>query len=84
MAATTLTKKGQVTIPKEIRELLGLKERDKVLFIEQGGVVVVKPMKGNVLDVRGSVPARHRPEDFNVVRERVKQSVAARRIGKHG
>jgi len=81
MTATTLTKKWQVTIPKEIRDLLGLKERDKILFIEQGGIVVLKPIKGNVLDLKGSVSPRHQPEDFNAVRERVKTSIAARRAG---
>ncbi|MBC7333786.1 MAG: type II toxin-antitoxin system PrlF family antitoxin [Actinobacteria bacterium] len=29
---TTVTKKGQVTIPSEIRKLLGLKVKDKVVF----------------------------------------------------
>ena len=49
MVGSSLTKKGQVTIPKEIRELLGLKEHDRVLFIHQGEKVVLKPLKGNLL-----------------------------------
>lgn len=81
MTATALTKKGQVTIPKEIRDFLRLKERDKILFIEQGGIVVLKPIKGNVLDLKGSVSPRHQPEDFNAIRERVKRTIAARRAG---
>ena len=83
MSTKALTKKGQVTIPKKIRDLLGLKERDKVLFIEREGEVVLKPVKGNVLELRGSVTPRRRPEDFDVVRKAVKKATA-RRVARHG
>ena len=33
---TTLTEKGQVTIPQEIRKLLGLRPKDKVRFEVEG------------------------------------------------
>lgn len=47
-AESTLTSKGQLTVPKEIRELLGLKEGRKVLFIVRGqeAVMVPKPRSG--------------------------------------
>jgi len=32
---------GQVTVPVEIRKKLGLKEGDKVLFIERNGEIVI-------------------------------------------
>ena len=41
MDVAKLTVKGQVTIPVEIRRKLGLKEGDKVLFVEQGDNVVL-------------------------------------------
>ncbi len=34
---TTLTSKGQVTIPKEIREALDLKPHDKITFVVADG-----------------------------------------------
>ena len=38
---TTMTKKGQVTIPVEIRNLLGLKAKDKIAFrINKGGGIL--------------------------------------------
>ena len=41
---TTLTRKGQVTLPVEIRRRLGLKEGDKVAFIEgEHSIEVVRP-----------------------------------------
>ena len=37
-----LSPKGQVTIPKEVRERLGLEPGDFVAFIEKDGEIVVK------------------------------------------
>ena len=37
MELAKVTSKGQVTIPVEIRKKLGIKNGDKVLFIEEAG-----------------------------------------------
>jgi bifunctional DNA-binding transcriptional regulator/antitoxin component of YhaV-PrlF toxin-antitoxin module len=45
----SLTGKGQVSIPKELREALGLNVRDKVYFAQDPrieGALVVVPMSG--------------------------------------
>lgn len=42
MELAKVTTKGQITIPKEIRELLDLKEGSKVLFIKKGKEVVIQ------------------------------------------
>ena len=39
----TVTSKGQVTIPKEIREHLGLRKGEKIVFVERLDEVVIKP-----------------------------------------
>lgn len=36
MATATMTSKGQITIPKEIRDILGLEAGAKVLFLPSG------------------------------------------------
>lgn len=36
MATATMTSKGQVTIPKDVRDLLGLKAGDRVSFVVLG------------------------------------------------
>lgn len=41
MEIAKLTSKGQITIPIAIRKSLGLREGDKVLFIEQEGSVLM-------------------------------------------
>lgn len=42
----TITSKGQVTIPQEIRKRLGLRTGDKVEFVPQRRLTVVRRAKG--------------------------------------
>jgi antitoxin PrlF len=39
MELAKITSKGQITIPVEIRRKLGVKEGDKVLFVEEAGKI---------------------------------------------
>ncbi len=49
MPVSTLTSKGQITLPKEVREHFHLSEGDRVEFVfEEGGAVRVQPVKGSV------------------------------------
>lgn len=41
MEIAKVTSKGQITIPLEVRNSLGLKSGDKVLFIEENGKWVI-------------------------------------------
>ena len=41
MEIAKITSKGQITIPIQIRKLLGVKEGDKVLFVEEEGRVMM-------------------------------------------
>ncbi|AKG92014.1 transcriptional regulator, AbrB family [Geoglobus ahangari] len=41
----TVGKKGQVTIPKEIRDRFGLKEGKKVIFEVKGDEIILRPEK---------------------------------------
>jgi AbrB family looped-hinge helix DNA binding protein len=54
--ATTMTSKGQVTVPREIRDRLGLKSGDKMVFTMLGdGTVVMRPKTRRLADVAGSL-----------------------------
>lgn len=52
---TTITQKGQITIPKEVRDALGFKQHLKVsLEVEKDKEVVkIKPVK-DILDLAGN------------------------------
>ena len=41
MELAKITSKGQITIPKEIRKKLGVKDGDKVLFVEEEGRIIM-------------------------------------------
>ena len=41
MELAKVTSKGQITIPIDIRRKLGIKEGDKVLFVEEGDKIIL-------------------------------------------
>ena len=46
MTHSTITSKGQTTLPAHIREALHLKAGDKILYEIQGDAVVIRPHPG--------------------------------------
>jgi AbrB family looped-hinge helix DNA binding protein len=78
MPIALLTSKGQMTIPKEVRKALDLKPSGKIIIVVDGNQAILKPLKGNILDIGGSiqVPAGQKPVDFRKVREEVRKKVA--------
>jgi antitoxin PrlF len=54
-SSAKITSKGQVTIPKSVRDALGLHEGDELLFrVERSRAVVAKTP--DLLELAGSVP----------------------------
>ena len=76
MLQSVVTSKGQTTIPKEIRELLGLKPKDRLFYLVEEGKVILKPLHGDILELRGSVRAKELPEDFDAVRAATRKAIA--------
>lgn len=53
----TMTSKGQITIPKPVRDLLQLRTGDRVDFvIENDGSVVLVPLTHSVKSLKGMLP----------------------------
>jgi antitoxin PrlF len=78
MPVAVLTSKGQMTIPKEVRKALNLKPSEKVIITVEGNHAVIKPLRGNILDIGGSIKIseKEKPVDFHRIREEVKKRVA--------
>lgn len=38
-----ITSKGQITVPLKVRQALGVKEGDRLIFEQNGGEMVVRP-----------------------------------------
>ena len=54
MPSSTLTSKGQTTIPREVRDHLKVQSGDQIDFIIQpNGMVIVRPATIHVSELRG-------------------------------
>jgi looped-hinge helix DNA binding domain, AbrB family len=71
-----VTRKGQVTIPKTIRELLNIHAKDRVEFVREGNRVLLVRIK-TLKDLRGAVPSKGKAL-FATERNRAKSAVARR------
>ena len=58
MLNSSMTTKGQVTIPASLRERLGLKPGDKVAFVEDAGKVILKRVDTQVDAAFGLIKTR--------------------------
>jgi AbrB family looped-hinge helix DNA binding protein len=73
--AARLTSKGQVTIPKAVREALGLRVGDEVVFRVEG-MRAVLARTSDLIELAGSVgvPAAKRGASWDEVRRQTRTS----------
>jgi antitoxin PrlF len=78
--AARVTSKGQVTVPKAVRDALGIEEGDEIVFRVEGSRAVLARTPG-FLTLAGSitVPAAKRNVAWDDVIRRTRQARAARR-----
>jgi antitoxin PrlF len=67
MASSILTAKGQTTIPKEIRERLGVRAGDRLDFVvEPDGRVMIEPAFQGVVRLKGLLAGGKRRKAVSV------------------
>lgn len=66
---STLTSKGQVTIPVQIRRLLGLKPKAKVAFLQKKDGVHIAVPHYTLDTIKGAVPALSKQYSEKEIRE---------------
>lgn len=72
---TTLTRKGQITVPKEVRDALGLKPSDSVeVWVENGEARIRKARRLTVRDVAGRIPAPSIPLEEAIARAKAEHA----------
>jgi len=83
MPVSKLTSKGQTTIPKEIRDALGLKPGDRIRFVlEDDNRVVLSVPKRTIEDLAGMFYDPNRePVSIEQMNEDMKQAVADHVMG---
>ena len=79
MALATLTNKGQVTIPKTVRDSLGLHAGDKLEFVvAKSGKAYIKPVTKRVDDVFGKLhKSGRKPVSVKEMNNKVKKKMQA-------
>ena len=83
MQQAKVTFKGQITIPKAVREALNIQQGDSVTFTLEGNHAVVKPLKKKALsDFYGALPAKRPYPGLESVRKEVHQKITKRIAGK--
>lgn len=78
---STITGKGQVTIPAEVRRSLGVAPSDKVVWIiNENGEATVRRIRYTISDLEGILPPLNRPhrDDFEDVIAEAREEQAAR------
>jgi AbrB family looped-hinge helix DNA binding protein len=77
---SVVTRKGQITLPAEIRRSLGIKQGDKVslaLDDQDETRVILRSVRSVAELTFGAVKPRRRPEDFQELRQRFEEDLAA-------
>ena len=68
MSTATLTSKGRVTIPADVRQKLGIGPGDRIEFVEVEGGFVIQPAIDDVRSLKGLLRKPAKPvsiEDMN-------------------
>ena len=81
---TTITQRGQVPIPAEVRRVLGVKHGDKVAFTIEDGEVRLAPAAFSLESAYGSVEPSRKPEDFDEVSRTAREAKAEKTVRELG
>jgi AbrB family looped-hinge helix DNA binding protein len=74
MASATVTSKGQITLPKSVRDRLGIEAGDRLEFIESEQGFLVVPATRDIRALKGIVGRPKKPvtiEDMNSALEKM-------------
>jgi antitoxin PrlF len=76
---STITSKGQVTIPVEVRRLLGVGTNDKITFVigDEGNVEIRVPRYPTVESLRGAAGTLKQPISWNEMRDIAREDALA-------
>ena len=78
-ALATITSKSQITIPKEVREALNLRPKDRLLMTVQGDRIIMIPIRMRPLsELFGALSVEGPVEDLATIREQLRWELGRR------
>ncbi len=77
MPTSTLTSKGQITLPQSVRKALGLDTGDKVDFVEVAGGYKLVPLRKDIRTLKGRFAGRvEKPVSVEEMDEAIAEAAA--------
>lgn len=74
VSTAVLTSKGQTTIPKDVRDYLGLRPGDRIEFVlTEDKTVLLKPATRAVTDLKGFLPKPPKPVSVEAMNAAVRK-----------
>jgi AbrB family looped-hinge helix DNA binding protein len=83
MPSLRVGRRGQITIPSDVRKELRLGEGARLIAMVRDGELVLRPAGRSILELRGSVPVEG-PQDFDAIRAEVARGRAERTVSDDG
>lgn len=81
MTTATVTAKGQITIPKDIRQALDLQQGDMVTFILEGERAILIPARRrSIRELRGVFSSQRPHTSHEEIREATGQALGQERL----
>lgn len=75
---SSVSPKGQITIPAEIRRVLGVGPKDKIAFLLEDGRVEITPARSPLDALYQAVPALNPPRSWSEIEQIVRDEQAER------
>jgi len=75
MITAKVERRGQLTLPKEIRESLDIEEGQRIAFVKRGGSISLLPLNESLSDHHGSIEVED-PQDFDALRAEARRRKA--------
>ncbi len=79
MSLTRVTRKGQITLPKDVREALGVEHSDYVVVVLDGEKAILSPVRAEKLaGLKGRLPTTRSHRGVEDVRREVGRELGER------
>jgi antitoxin PrlF len=79
MPSSTITSKGQITVPKDVRDALGVRPGDRLAFrVSEDGTVTVEAETVDIRSLRGIVKSKVRGVTVEAMNDTIRRAASRR------